>query len=252
MSNNVEALPWKDDNENFIGCNFAYADLANNLPQFMAIDGRVHAETLVAAIGAIAGFAAQQALWAQKASLSIDSLNETTPVDGLFIVRSSRGDRYVFGNPLKEMVFCAAQPASPITARLWEWAAGGAVEAGLDKSEMPGTLTMWENVNRSIQGGLDGMPSVPKEHLPHLAPTQLLERLWPISKKLLSGQGSGAAAPPGMVVVERRWWPTITGMVASAMIRKVKEVLAPRMALLIAMETALFTLKVDPTKFESS
>jgi hypothetical protein len=201
---------------------------------------------------AIAGFAAQQALLLQKQNFSIEALNESFPNDGLFIVRSPRGDRYIYGNPLKEMVFCKDKTPTQITARLWEWAATGAISAGLDKSEMPDTLTMWENVNRSIQGGMEGMPSVPEEHWPHLAPAQLLERLWLIAKQLLLGKGSGAKAPPGIVVVEPHWWPSITGMVTSAVIRQVNTVLDPRMALLIAMETAIFTLKVDPTKFEKN
>jgi hypothetical protein len=96
---------------------------------------------------------------------------------------------------------------------------------------------------------LEGIPSVPKNHWPHLAPAQLLERLWPIAKLLLMGKWSGAMAPPGLVVVESHWWPTITGMATSAAIREVKTVLDPRTALVIAMETAFFTLKLDPTQF---
>jgi hypothetical protein len=249
-SDQVEKFPWKDDATNYIGCNFAYADLTHNLPHLLTVDGRLHAETFVAASGAVAGFAAQQALLAQKPNFSIDTLNETSTNDGLFIVRSPSGDRYLYGDPLKLMVFCGEKTPTQITARLWEWAAGGAIEAGLAKSDLPDTLTIWENVNRSIRGGLEGMLSVPKEHWPHLAPTKLLEWLWPIAKQLLTGKGSGAAAPPGMVVVEHHWWPTITGMVTSAAIRQVSTVLDPRTALLVAMEAAIFTLKVDPTKFE--
>jgi hypothetical protein len=251
-SDQVQELPWKDDVENYIGCNFAYGDLMNNLPRLLTIDGRLHAETFVAASGAIAGFAAQQTLLAQKPNFSIEALNETSTNDGLFIVRNPRGDRYLYGDPLKLMVFCSEKTPTQISARLWEWAAGGAIASGLDKSEVPDTLTMWESVDRSIQGGREGMPSVPKEHWPHLAPTKLLEWLWPIAKQLLTGKGSGAMAPSGMVVVEHHWWPTITGMVTSSAIRTVKTVLDPRTALLIAMETAIFTLKVDPTKFEKN
>lgn len=223
--------------------------MTKHLPQILAIDGRLHAETFIAANGAIAGFAAQQTLLAQKPNLSIETLSESSAQDGLFIVRSPRGNRYFYGDPLKTMVFCKERTPTLITARLWEWAVQGAIDAGLDKSEIPDTLTMWENVNHSIQDDLDGMPSVPKKHWPHLAPAQLLKQLWPIAKQLLVGKGSGAKAPPGIVVVEPRWWPTITRAATSAAIREVKTVLHPRMALLIAMETAIFTLKVDPTKF---
>ncbi len=40
-------------------CNLAAGDLANNLASHLTIDGRVHAETYVAASGTIAGFASQ-------------------------------------------------------------------------------------------------------------------------------------------------------------------------------------------------
>jgi hypothetical protein len=249
-SDQTERLPWKDDAINYIGCNFAYGDLSNNLPRLLTVNGRVHAETFVAASGAIAGFAAQQALLAQKQGFSIDALNESSLDEGLFIVRSPRGDRYIYGDHLNEMIFCKEQPPTQITARLWEWATAGAVAAGLDKSAMPDTMTMWQHVNRSIEGDMEGMPSVPKEHWPHLAPVPLMELLWPTAKLFLTGKGSGAQAPPGIVVVEPRWWPSITGMVASAAIQQVHSVLNPRTALIIAMETAIFTLKVDPTKFK--
>jgi hypothetical protein len=68
----LEEFPWKDDAKNFIGCNFAYGDLMNNLPRFLTVEGRIHAETFVAASGAIAGFAAQQTLLAQRPHFSIE------------------------------------------------------------------------------------------------------------------------------------------------------------------------------------
>lgn len=143
----AQQFPWMNDGENFIGCNYAFADLINNLPRLLTIEGKIHAETFVAACGAIAGFAAQQTLLAQKSNFSIETLTESTLNDGLFIVR--------------------------------------------------------------------------------------------------------AKAPDGMVVVNPKWWPTITGMVTNDAIQKVKQVLNPRTALFIAMESAVFALKVDPTTIKN-
>lgn len=110
---------------------------------------------------------------------------------------------------------------------------------------------MWDHVTSAIKSGSDGMPSVPREHWPHLAPVKLLENLWPFAKKCLSGRvGDGALAPPEIVVVEPRWWPTITGMVTSGAFHGVKDVLDPRTALTLAMELAILTLKIDPTRIE--
>jgi hypothetical protein len=245
------ALPWANDSKNFIGCNYAYGYLAIHLPKVLEVNGRLHAETYIAGCGAIAGFAAQRALLAQNPAFRVDDLKEDTTVDGLFLVRGPRGERFIFGEPLKEMIFLKDRPATATSARLWEWASGAAGAAGLNASEMPDAATMWSQVTRAIKDGADGMPSVPREHHPHLAPMQLLEHLWPFAKKCLSGRvGDGALAPPELVVVEPRWWPTITGMVTNGAILKVKDVLAPRTALTLAIESAILTLKIDPTRIE--
>src|SRR3954454_20544528 len=52
-------FPWPSD-EAYIACNLPAGNLANNLASWVMRDGRVHAETYVAASGAIAGYAAQQ------------------------------------------------------------------------------------------------------------------------------------------------------------------------------------------------
>jgi hypothetical protein len=127
-SDKIEKVPWKHDEKNFIGCNFAYSDLTRYIPQVVSQPkGELHPKTFAAASGAIAGFAAQQTLLSQRPNFSIEALNETSTNDGLFIVRSPRGERYIYGDPLKLMVFCKDKTPTPITARLWEWAVGGAV-----------------------------------------------------------------------------------------------------------------------------
>src|SRR5450631_404339 len=100
----ASALPWADDATNFIGCNYGYGNLAIHLPKALEIDGRLHAETYVAACGAVAGFAAQRALLVQRPEFRIDDLREDSLVDGLFLFRGPRGDRFIFGDPLKSMI----------------------------------------------------------------------------------------------------------------------------------------------------
>jgi hypothetical protein len=172
------------------------------------------------------------------------------------------GKRFIFGEPLKEMLFSAirgpdGKPSRPVVitdqnARLWERAAGGARAAGINASEFPSTGDMWDHVTGSIKNGLNGLPSISKDHYPQLPPETLLELYWPFALKCLTGKVSGATAPFAMAVVEPRWWPTITGMVASDAIQKVKSVLHPRIALVIVMETAIYTLKIDPTTIEKA
>jgi hypothetical protein len=217
----------------------------------LQVNGRLHAETYIAGCGVIAGFAVQRAVLAQNPAFRMDDLKEDSVVDGLFLVRSPRGERFIFGQLLKEMIFQKVRPPTQISSRLWEWAVGAVVAAGVNPTELPDALVMWEQVTRAIKDGSDGMPSVPREHFPHLAPMQLLEHLWPFARKCLSGRaGDGALAPPQLVVVEPRWWTTITGMVTNQAIQKVKDVLDPRTAFILAMESAILALKIDPTRIE--
>jgi hypothetical protein len=94
MRTTVNQWPWTGTRD-AVACNYALGHLGHNLRQRLTIEGRIHAETYISAVGAIAGYAAQRTLFA-----------ETPPVVGVNInrVAVASGEQYWFGDTLNYML----------------------------------------------------------------------------------------------------------------------------------------------------
>jgi hypothetical protein len=158
-----------------VGANFAVADLINNLPRRFTIDGRIHAETLLAASGAVAGYAAQRALFAQLAAdgVALES-------SGLMIANTTDGRRRLMGDRLNAMLLPKSNSVSEASEKLWSLAQGAAVSAGLDIAQMPDVGPMFAHVARTIGGEKEGTTSVPDRQF-QLPTLELLKIAWPLA-----------------------------------------------------------------------
>jgi hypothetical protein len=221
-------FPWRDKPDS-TACNFAFGHLRDNLPRLLTVDGRIHAETIVSAAGAIAGFAAQCAL-----------ISGGTPE--LQIATTKDGSRFLFGEPLNEMLF--ARDGKGASERLWNLAAGTAINSGLSAGRVPSMEAMFAHVSRTLGGPLDGLPSVDKSHHPHFPVRKLLGLVWPAAVTCLTGRLPNATFPYGEADVSN--WPAITANVAALIVGQVKDVLDPALSLTIVMESAIYASKLDP------
>jgi hypothetical protein len=223
-----------------VGANVALADLANNLPQRLTVDGRLHSETLLAASGVIAGFAAQRALLSQMRP------EDVTPENGFHRVTTTSGDQFLYGEPLDY----ALLPRSPTDMdKLWAHATGGAVIAGLDAAAVPPVAPMFAHVAKTLGGPEEGACSLPNCRF--MAPTrEVLRAVWPFALMCFNGEISGQAANQP-VVVSQRWRPIIAAIVAGRMIRQAARVVPPLMALTIVMESAIYGVKLAPPMVET-
>lgn len=230
-------FPWKNEPDE-IACNLALGDLVNNLTRRLTVNGRVHAETLLASIGAIAGFAAQRALFAAETA-------EQPAMRDIHIATTKSGGRYFFGEPLNRALF----PSSDADAylKLWSLAAGGAVAAGLTASDLPKPEDMFGHVSHALGGDLEGLPSL-REHRPQAGAQELLKLFWPLATMCFQGELSGAGAKSG--AVSQRWRPVIAAYAANRFIRDARSVLLPAESLTIVMETAIYASKLDPAVVE--
>ena len=136
--------PW-DGQPDYAACNFAVGHLIQNLERRLRIEGRVHAETLLAAIGAIAGFSALRALMADLAATRDPAIAAQ-----LNIVETQSGAKYYFGEPINRMLFPVSREDA--NRKLWSIAAGGAVSAGLDRSQLPKLEPMFAHVTQNSRG----------------------------------------------------------------------------------------------------
>jgi hypothetical protein len=220
-------FPWADDPAG-TACNLAVGNLANNLVSWLEREGRVHAETYVAASGAIAGYAAQQSLSTQDSAVPLQ------------VVTTASGEKYLFGDPLNDMFF--ARTEAETTGRVWPRAAGAAMSLGLPLSRLPSTDDMFGHVSQSLGGPLEGRPSTGPEHQPIVPVRQLLALCWPHVARLFEADFDDTHRRFGPV--PPHWWCAVAASATSRPIIDVKDVLEPAIALTILMESAIYASKL--------
>lgn len=225
-------FPWAGD-PSFIACNLATGNLANNLASWLMQDGRVHAETYVAASGAIAGYTAQQSLIAMHSSANPSKIHMVT----------TSGENYLFGEPLNDMLF--AKTEAERDGRVWPRAAGAAVSAGLPMSQIPNTDDMFRHVAQSLGGPMEGRPSTGPTHQPLAPARQLLARCWPHVTHLFEADFDDVHRRFGPV--PPKWWCAVAAYATARAVIDVKDVLPPAIAITILMESAIYASKL--TKF---
>jgi hypothetical protein len=235
-------FPWSGDQDSFVACNLAAGNLAHNLPRRLTREGRIHAETYVAAAGAIAGFAAQCSLLATADAATFANLHIVTP---------KSGNKYLFGDPLNDALLFA-RDVSDAEGRAWPKALGGAVAAGFGEARARAfdVGPLFAHVASTIGEANEGLPSVAAEHHPHLPARELLKVVWPMASQFFAADFDEFHRRFGPV--PRKWWGAVAGSGASRPIVDVKDVLAPEIALTILMETAIYASKLDRTLIEQA
>jgi hypothetical protein len=194
----------------------------------------VHAETCLAAIGAIAGLAAQRALFQQ--------LTEQDGAAALKQIRNGRtrtGIEYFSGEPLNRML--APAPGSK-SGGVWALVAAGALRIGLPRHQLPDLGEMFAHVARGLAQDGEGRPSIP-DHQPHMTGRETLQFVWPVAMDCFLGRAP-SMRPHRPTAIWR--WPAIAGCVAGALIQETAAILHPRIGLIIVMESAIYASKIRP------
>jgi hypothetical protein len=238
METSANLVPWNGAPDE-VACNFALGHLVTNLPQRLTVDGRVHAETYISAVGTIAGYAAQRTLFATS-----------PPVMGVNINRArvASGEQYWFGDALNYML--VPRTNSEGNRCVWSLALGGAVTAGIQAQQVPKLDAMFRHVASTIGGPHKGKSSVPAGHQARLPAHDLLKAVWPLALTCFSGKFPGASRDyPAAPVL---WWSAIAAQAASRPIADVKSVLPPDIALTLLMESAIYCSKLDQARVEGT
>jgi hypothetical protein len=236
MSTVAAEWPWTGTGD-AIGCNLALGHLFQNLSHLLTIDGRIHAETYISAVGAIAGYAAQRTLFAEIAPLASNNIHR---------VGAASGDQYWYGDPLNFML--VPKTNAEANRCVWSIAAGGAMSAGL--RELPKLDAMFAHVTSVIGGANEGRSSVAAQHQAGLPARDLLKKVWPLALTCFSGKLAGASHEYPAAPVA--WWSAISAWASNRPVRDVKDVLRPDIALTLLMESAIYCSKLDQTKVEGA
>jgi len=243
----VGKLPWQPQCE-ILG-NLAIGNIRENMLRFLRTDRGVHAETLHTAMGALAGFAAQNA--ALNRAAAVASTGESMPWSGIVLIGADSGERFLAGDWINAGLFNERGSIFP----LWGFIAAAATEAGAKTDALADIGEIARHVTSSFGNPEFGKLRAPPNHQPGVQPVDLLLKLWPraceilrlpIEKQIPTAGSAMMREPP----LSERHWPIIISIVAGQFIKLTKDVLAPDIAFALAMESAVIGSKIDPDRLE--
>jgi hypothetical protein len=184
---------------------------------------RVNAETVISAAGALAGFAAQEAIWE-----GIVQPGKMTAAQALVRVETSSGEIYFFGDFLN-MILTSTQEGQ---LSVWSFAAAAAVKSGAQS--LPPLKPIFAHCSETVGTPAFGVPVLPSNLALKELPRQAL-RHWPQVKSILLSAG-----------VQPLHWPLDLGVAAQKLILRANDVLPADISALVVMQAAIPMSKVDP------
>jgi hypothetical protein len=182
----------------------------------------IHCETLLTVIGALAGYAAQQALWegmVKPGKLAI--------AQAFKVMETPSGATYFFGDTLDSLLVSM----EPKHVSVFKIVAGGVLAAGGD--HLPNINDLLRHSAATAGTSAFGLPRLPDDHLPSILPRAALERFWPDARMLLA-------------LSDPLQWPLLMAHAAQKLMLAMKGSIAPDLAVKIVMEAAVPMSRVDP------
>lgn len=213
-----------EENKKFaplIGAKIAGKEINQRLISCLKTEKGVHIESLLCALGSLAGYSCQSSLRA----LAIEKGQHENSVFN--IVKTTDGKQYFFGDALNQVL---AESHSSV----WTFSAAGAQDAGC--KELPDVFDIFKYVSHVVGTKDFGILRLPEEHQPHHSPIEYLKFFWP---NLLSVLKQFCQHPSE--------WPIAFSIEIQNIIFRGKEVIDPCIALKIVMESAIQMSKVDLT-----
>ena len=201
-----------------IGAKLGSREVTHRLIAGMKTDRGVHVDSILCALGALAGYACQVAVRARAAAQGL-------PEDALFTtVQTVDGKTLFFGDQLN-------QPLAEDQYSVWAIAASGAQQAGCET--FPDLNQIFQHVANDVGSEAFGVPRVPEEHKAHELPLSYLHYIWPALLPMFE-----------KFCPDRTQWPIMLALSAQEVIIMAKDAIDPALALTIVMESAVPMSKV--------
>jgi hypothetical protein len=182
-------------------------------------NGGIHCETAMTVLGALAGFAAQQACWAGIAELG------TTQQLVFNTVRTKSGETYYLSNMVNDVL--AGKDHLSFLAIV----AGAAAKAG--GRDFPDIKGIFTNATETMGSALFGRPRAPAGHVPRILPRDAVNRYWRTANGLVEGEHPARK-------------PALFGLAAGSLLIKMHQSCPADIAFSLAMEAAVPMSRIDP------
>ena len=203
-----------------IGAKIGGKELAQRMMAVMKTERGVHIESILGALGSLAGYSCQASV---RALARAQGLDETAH----FFVRAEGADGkvYFFGDALNK-------PLAEDQYSVWSIAAGGAQAAGC--GDIPEPSDVFAHVAGTVGSSEFGLPRLPPEHPIHDTPLNYVESFWPKRFPMIS-----------RFCPDPEHWPILLGLAIQDIMSQGRNVLDPCLALKIVMECAVPMSKVN-------
>jgi len=202
-----------------IGAKIGGQQLLDRLVSLMKNERGVHAESLLCALGSLAGYACQAGLRAQ-------AVQEGQPETAYLVtIDTADGRKFYFGDRLNELVLQAKYS-------VWGLAAGGALQHGGEK--LPDVNELFAHVSKTVGTEAFGQPRFVEGHSAADKPVDYVKFLWPKVQPM----AEQVSASPSE-------WPIMVGIAIQHAIGFCASVVPPELALSIVMESAVPMSKID-------
>jgi hypothetical protein len=187
--------------------------------------GKIHPQTVLTQIGALAGFAAQMAI--RKAIIAPQNLDIAEILPS---VVTKNGERYYFSDTLNWTVFeNTATPPYSVWAYVRDIVPEGEQGALPDVAEMLGYAARTIGTNRF------GVPRLPAEHMPQMMPRAALAQHW----QAVQREFEASARHPSE-------WPFDLAYAAQWQMATSRDRVPLALAARIVMEAAIPMSKIEP------
>jgi hypothetical protein len=202
--------------------------------QFELRRGRdIQQEAVLCALGALAGYAAQQAI--REALVKTGKLT----LDQAFAVIEARsGEVFFFGERLNAVIVAkdggrnsSGTGAAGSHASIWKIVSEGGYDAGA--INLPDVTDIIKHCAATVGRDEFGIPRVADAHMPNILPREAVSRFWPAARRKLAGKDPMS-------------WPLHLAMAARSLIVSLKHAVRPDIAVQIVMEAAVPMSKIDP------
>lgn len=202
-----------------IGAKLGGKEIFQRLLNGMKGDRGVHIESLLCALGALAGYSCQASIRAQAVAKGLPEIS------AFFTVSGEDGRTYFFGDPLN-------QALAESQYSVWGLAGGVAQKNGCKK--LPDINKIFAHVASSVGGSSFGIPRLPDGLVTSDTPINYLKALWPVLFPIAK-----------VFSKEPIEWPLMFGAAIQEALDAGKDVLAQDVMLTIIMESAIPMSKVD-------
>jgi hypothetical protein len=196
-------------------------ELVQMLIAGMKSERGVHVESLLAAVGSLAGFCCVDSTLKQVARTS-----KTPQEFGIIDVEMSDGRHYFLGDPINALL-------GGTDRSLWALVAGMANQLGTQ--DYPDFGDIAKHVAGSLGGDQFGLPRVPDNHRPGDLPINYVRNIWPAILPHLEKR-----AP------DLRERVMLLGLATQEVMQMGKDVIDPALAAKLVMECAVPMAKLNP------